>query len=331
VKKIPTQAVFNPKEDQWELGKRDAKGKPVGEWKYWWKTTGHLCCISHYENGGKKETYTRFHPDGTYSVKGIMIDGKPAPNEVIHYQKSKKPTTELALTTPEYEHVFRVEETYIKKGVSKWKNFDAKGRRIELDGTVIELLDPKKYAKNFAPFPLPKILAELVDFQNDVGSEMFAEGFAVEVEDKGLLKAFCDPDGEPVASRAKRKDFLAALLPIGSANGTGSGYFVWNDGTKKTVEAMPVVVFGDEGGYHVVADNLSELLSIVGFDVEPMVDHDEVSYYRTPDHEGSPEIAAFRAWLTERGITPAKKADPLVRKAQATHKKRFAAWLKTLA
>jgi hypothetical protein len=154
----------------------------------------------------------------------------------------------------------------------------------------------------------------------------------VEVEDKGLLKAFCDPDGEPVASRAKRKDFLAALLPIGSANGTGSGYFIWNDGTKKkNVADMPVVVFGDEGGYYVVAENLNDLLAIVGADVEPMVDFDGVSYYKTPDHEGSPEIAAFRAWLTAHGITPAKKPDAIVKKAQAKLKKPFAAWLKTLA
>jgi hypothetical protein len=325
---VPAAAVYNAKDEQWELGKRDANGKPIGKWKFWWRTTGHLCAVASYENGGKKETYTRFHPDGTYSRKGIDIDGKPAPNQVIYYQKSKNPTTELALTDPHYAAVFRMEELYIKKGLSKWKNFDAKGRRIELDGTLIPQLKAASYAKNFEPFALPDVLTQLVEFQNDVGSEMFSECFALDVDDKGLLKAFCRPDGEALASRAKQKDFLAAFLPIGSANGTGSWYFVWNDGKHKKVADMPVVAFGDEGGYHVVAENLNDLLSIVGADVEPMIDFDEVSYYRSADHEPSPEIGAFREWLEERGITPAKKPDAIVRKAQARYKKAFASWLK---
>jgi hypothetical protein len=52
-------------------------------------------------------------------------------------------------------------------------------------------------------------------------------------------------------------------LPIASATGTGSMYAAWNDGKAKAVEDMPTVVFGDEGGVHVVAENLEGLLSIL--------------------------------------------------------------------
>jgi hypothetical protein len=62
-----------------------------------------------------------------------------------------------------------------------------------------------------------------------------------------------------------------------------------------------------------------------------LIDSDEVSFYKAPDHEPSDEIGAFRHWLQDRGITPAKKPDAIVRKAQARHKKGFEDWLNTLS
>lgn len=328
---VPAAAVYDAANQEWELGARDKNGKQVGEWRYWWRTTGHLCCIANYEDGGRKNTYTRLHPDGTYSCKGVEIDGKPAPGEVIYYQKSKNPTTELAITGPEYKKVFRVEETYIRAGLSKWKNFNAAGRRIEMDGTLIPQLDANKYAKNFGKLGLPDVLAKLVELQNDLGAEVFAEGFALTVDDKGLFKGFCTPSGKPIASKANEKKFLEALSPIAQATGTGSVYATWNDGSTKAVEDMPVVVFGDEGGVHVVAENLRDLLAIVAADVEPMVDWDGVSYYRAPDHEPSAEIDAYRAWLTTTlGIKATSKPDALVKKAQKRYGAAFTTWTTSL-
>lgn len=329
---VPAEAKYDAATEEWELGAYDKNGKPTGEWRYWWRTTGHLCCVAHFEDGGRKNTYTRFHPDGTYSCKGILIGDNPAPGEVIYYQKSKNPTTELAISGPEYAKVFRVEETYIRKGLSKWKNFDAKGRRIEMDGTLIPQLDVKKYAANLRPFEVPAILAQLVEFQNDVGAERFAEGFYLDVDDKGLFKGFCDPRGERIASGAKVKKFLAQLLPIATATGTGSVYAAWNRAGSKTVEDMPVLVFGDEGGVHVVAENLRELLAIVGADVEPMVDSDDVSYYRAKDHEPSPEFEAFRSWLSSTaGVKPAKSPDAVVKRARKRYGDELVRWLASFA
>lgn len=329
---VPAEAKYDAASEEWELGKLDKKGKPVGEWRYWWRTTGHLCCVSIYEDGGRKNTYSRFHPDGTYSVKGVEIDGKPVPGEVIYYQKSKNPTTELAISGPEYKKVFRVEETYIRKGLSKWKNFDAKGRRIEMDGTLIPMLDEARYAKNFGKLGLPSLLAKLVAFQNDVGAENYSEGFALQVDDKGLFKGFCNADGKPVASKAREKKFLEALSPIAAATGTGSVYAVWNDGVAKKVDDMPIVVFGDEGGVHVVAENLKGLLEILASDVEPMVDWDGVSYYKTPDAEPRPEIGAYRTWLAENvGTKSVAKPDAIVKKAQKRYGAAFTTWMKSFA
>ena len=210
--------------------------------------------------------------------------------------------------------------------------FDAKGRRIEMDGTLIPMLDEGEYAKNFGELGLPAVLASLVAFQNDVGAEMYSEGFALQTDDKGLFKGFCAPNGKPVAVKANEKRFLEALAPIAAATGTGSVYAAWNDGKARKVEDMPIVVFGDEGGVHIVAENLEGLLAIVAADVEPMVDWDGVSYFKTPDHDARPEIGAYRRWLAENvGIQGAIKPDAIVKKAQKRHGEAFAKWMKSFA
>jgi hypothetical protein len=272
---------------------------------------------------------TRYHPDGTFSHNGVVIDGEVMPGTTYVLQRSKNKTTELALVgEPAYKAVFRMEKHCIRKKVFRWRNFDAKGRRITLEGELLP--SAEQYAKNFPGFSLPETLASLIEFQNDYGIENFAEGFAALPDDQGLLKGFCGPEGRLV-SRAKDKQFLAALMPLATANGTGSGYFLWNDGGTKRLDEMPVLIFGDEGGHHVVAENLKCLLQIVGADVEPMVDWDEVSYYKTPDHEPSAQIRAYTTWLKETvGVAAAKKPELLVRQAQRKHKRAFDAWLGTL-
>ncbi|HEY0251767.1 MAG TPA: hypothetical protein VGC41_09580 [Kofleriaceae bacterium] len=319
-KGVPAAAVYSPELEEWELGKRDRAGHRIGAWKFWWPATGHLCAETFFEDNEKKETLKRFHPDGTISHEGVTYKGFPMPGTVYVLQRSKKPTTELALQIPEYKNVFRMEQYVIRKGVSKWKNFDAKGRRIELDGTLMFTLDVKKYAKNFAPFAVPKTLAKLVAFQNDVGAETFAQGFMLDVDDKGLVKIW---------SRAK--PFLSALFPIAAATGTGTWYFAWNPGKAKSIDAMPIVVFGDEGGEHVVAQNLNELLQLVAVDAEPMVDHDEVSYFKNKDEGSSDDIDAYRKWLkTELGLGVGNPK-AIMKKAQAQYQAAFQAWVKSFS
>ena len=90
-KGIPKGAVYDG-EEQWELGKRDKKGKKTGEWKYWWPTTGHLCGVSKFD--GCKEYRTRYHPDGTISQQGWIRDDEIMPNEwyVMQRSKNKQPS-----------------------------------------------------------------------------------------------------------------------------------------------------------------------------------------------------------------------------------------------
>jgi hypothetical protein len=314
---IPKDAVYDPKDTQWELGKRDKRGNRIGTWRYWWPTTGHLCAESIFENGGRKETFTRYHPDGTWSQKGVMLDGELMPGTTLSMQRSKHKTTELALQVPEYKRVFRMEELYICKGLSLWKNWNRKGERIDLAGRRV--LVQEKYAANFPGFELPSELDQLVDFQNVEGAECYAQGFALEVESKAL----------PLYKLwSKKPEFLAKLMTLGGANGTGSDYCVWNDGSSNSLKELPIVIFGDEGGQHVIAENLSQLLQILGADVEPMVSLDAVSYVKAPGEDPSPSIDKFRMLLeVQFGITPSRKPETIVKRAQARLKAKFDAWI----
>jgi hypothetical protein len=319
LKGIPLAAVYDAQSTQWELGQRDRKGKPVGEWKYWWPTTGHLCCKSYFEDGGRKETLTRFHPDGTISHQGTLLNGQVMPNTTYVLQRSKNKTTELALQIPEYKHVFRMEQFFIRKGLSLWKNFDEKGQRITLEGEpFFELvLTPKAYAKNFPGFEVPRELLALIEFQNEVGPENYSQGFSLGTDDKGLLKI-----------TSKKREFLSKLMFVADANGTGSDYYFWNDGIAKTLSDMPVVAFGDEGGQFVVAANLREFLSLVSFDVEASVTNEGVDFAKF-EYEARPAIEPFRAWLKQHfGITPPRSANAIVQAAQKKHQARFERWMK---
>jgi hypothetical protein len=97
---VPAEAEFNSTDNQWELGAKNSEGKKIGEWKYWWATTGHFCCHTFLDETINILTYTRFHPDGTYSQKGTLING--VLEGTTYYQKSENKTTELALTEPLY-------------------------------------------------------------------------------------------------------------------------------------------------------------------------------------------------------------------------------------
>lgn len=67
---VPAEAVWNASENEWELGEKNDQGNNIGEWKWWLAPNGHLVSHVIYEgDSGQNFTYTRFHPDGTYSQK----------------------------------------------------------------------------------------------------------------------------------------------------------------------------------------------------------------------------------------------------------------------
>jgi hypothetical protein len=173
----------------------------------------------------------------------------------------------------------------------------------------------EEFAKNFAPDAVPLELEQLLAFQEGgAGFGEYADGFGLNRDDKGGLKSW---SSDPA--------FLSRLLPFATANGSGSFYALWADGNSEGASSFPVVAFGDEGGAHVVAENLRALLRILAFDVEPRIDLGGVSYDRYDDkHTRSHD--AYVQWLSGLGLEPAADPMTIVDAAQAKHKAAFDAW-----
>lgn len=145
---------------------------------------------------------------------------------------------------------------------------------------------------------IPTELEKLIDFQNNISYfGGYSECFGVGIDDKSGLKTW-----------SEESSFLDKLYPFAQANGSGSTYAIWNDGTNKTINEMPIVVFGDEGGVHVVAENMLQLLHLLTFDTEISVDFDSVYFYKDEDdYEESEDLNKFIEWLKEDyGLKPIK-------------------------
>jgi hypothetical protein len=305
---VPAEAVF--KDDEWEIGPKDARGNPVGEWTFWWGATGDLCCKTIYKDKNNFD-FVRYHPDGTYSQKGTYRNGKET--GITYLQKSKSKTAELALTEAMYSHVFRVTCETVPGKDYVFQYFDENDVRVDLSGEPS--LTPQDFAKNFSGLTIPAELSALLELQANYGPEAYA-GFSLERDDKGLLKIF-----------SKKKPFLDALMPFACANGTGSCYAFWNAARSTDLKSMPIVVFGDEGGEHVVAENVKALLTLLSADIEPSVWNDGVTF-SAEDKAPGYGIKAYRSLIRERfGIAAAKNPKKIVDAAQKKHQAAFVAWL----
>ncbi len=168
------------------------------------------------------------------------------------------------------------------------------------------------------PYSPIGVLNSLYELQTDVGSDAYADGF--ELTDYG--------DTSGLEAWSVDPEFLNRLVPFAQANASGSIYALWRE-DKDDLTSEPVVIFGDEGGQHVVARSLAVLLQIVGYDAEPLVDYDEVSFYRDDDdYEPSSGLDAYVQWLAnELGVAPADDPGALVAAAQLEVGPAFDSWV----
>ncbi|WP_324793805.1 hypothetical protein SJX93_12210 [Streptomyces cyaneofuscatus] len=94
--------------------------------------------------------------------------------------------------------------------------------------------------------PIP-LLERLREFDGGV-DDFYASGFE-------LLPSGEDDGGYPQLSDRIR--------PFAQANGSGSTYAIWLRDDRADLATLPVLFLGDEGGVHVVARDLPELLRVV--------------------------------------------------------------------
>jgi hypothetical protein len=176
----------------------------------------------------------------------------------------------------------------------------------------------KEFKENWGLTAIPTELEKLIYFQTNISSyENYSDGFGVLIDNKSGLKSWSENDL-----------FLDKLFPFAQANGSGSFYAIWNDGKTKTINEMPIVVFGDEGGVHIVAENILQLLHLLTFDTEITVSHEEIYFYKDEDdYEESEDLNEFLKWLKEDfGLDQIQKTSDIISSAQAKYKHEFDKW-----
>jgi hypothetical protein len=135
----------------------------------------------------------------------------------------------------------------------------------------VEIMDINEFKEKVGIEKLPKELENLIIFQDTlVDSSYFSDGFEIIMSGKeGLQYGW-----------SEEENFLHKLIPFASANSSGSIYSLWINDNEKSLSQIPVVVFGDEGGVHIVAENILQLLHLLTYDVEIDVDEDGVEYFK---------------------------------------------------
>lgn len=181
------------------------------------------------------------------------------------------------------------------------------------------MIDIAEFKKNSGLAEIPAELEKLIYFQNHISSlENYSQGFGVLIDDKSGLKSWSD-----------NETFLNHLIPFAQANGTGSFYAIWDEGTDKSPGQMPIVVFGDEGGAHIVAENILQLLHLLTYDTEILIDFDEAYFYKDEeDYEESEDLDEYLKWLKDDyGLTRIEDPNLLIKAAQEKYKKHFDHWI----
>lgn len=176
------------------------------------------------------------------------------------------------------------------------------------------------FKKNFNG-PITNELTLFFEINDKLGFENYSQGFGLNRDNKS-----------GISSWSENQDFLDRLMPFAQANGSGSMYVLWDDGKNKSLSELPVVVFGDEGGYHIVARKITELMQLLTFDSEITVDHEEVYFYKDEDdYEESEGLTEYENWLKENfNLDPVKTEEDtisIIEAAQEEYKENFDLWI----
>lgn len=183
-----------------------------------------------------------------------------------------------------------------------------------------------QYAAVFAPYPVPALLADLLEFQNRMDAEYGSDDYFADYCNAIRLS---DQERRGLETWSEDPEFLGSLFPFAIANGSGSAYALWRRAPEAPVEAWPVVLLGDEGDQLIVARDLAELLAITSADAEPQAICDHLYFSQDDEEEEaapSTHADAYRSWLAARGIATLSDPAPVVEAAQAALQADFDQW-----
>ncbi|MDR0525548.1 MAG: hypothetical protein LBG90_06725 [Spirochaetaceae bacterium] len=181
-------------------------------------------------------------------------------------------------------------------------------------------MDINELKENIGVIKLPKELENLIVFQNSLSDSLyFSNGFDIQMNCKdGLRYGWCD-----------KEDFLNKLIPFASANGSGSIYSIWINDNNSSLDKMPIAVFGDEGGAHIVSENILQLFHLLTYDVEICVDENSAYFKKNNKYTESKNHKKYLTWIKENyGLNKIEEPEKVIKNAQEKYKNDFNNWFK---
>jgi hypothetical protein len=118
------------------------------------------------------------------------------------------------------------------------------------------MITQQDFQKNFTPYETPTDLVVLLDFQN-----LAAEWYS------GRFELIATRDRKELSSYSEVTEFISALLLIAQTSSSGTQIFFWICDATKPLHEQPIVIFGDEGGYDVLFENVKDMLYYLTYNV----------------------------------------------------------------
>jgi hypothetical protein len=174
----------------------------------------------------------------------------------------------------------------------------------------------EEFAVQFGSYKIPEDLVKLYEFEQEHGVESYSECFGLTItEEKTGIKTW-----------SEEEEFYNSFIEFAGANGSGSSYAYWL--IDKDLNNCPIVVFGDEGGVHVVAESTRKLIQLLTLDTEISVDFDSAYFYKDEEYyEESENKEEFQEWVKEQfgfdAIESNEEADEIVAQAKRKYKQKF--------
>ncbi len=181
-------------------------------------------------------------------------------------------------------------------------------------------MNKETYLKKYSGFEIPKSLKQLIEFslENDPS---FSNGFEFLIEKSENLLEFYSAE----------EKFLESFVSIGYADEIESEYAFWaKNGYDLT--NTPIVAFGEGGIHQIVAKNFDELVRILTFDQEPLIDWGEISFLKDEnDFESSISAKKFHIWfeniMKSSIITSNEEIEAIIVDAQEIYQSDLEKWI----
>lgn len=140
------------------------------------------------------------------------------------------------------------------------------------------------FQNQFGIYGVPHELEKLFRFEQEYAGGSYADGFCLNLIDNTGLKTY-----------SEEESFLNSFVEFATATAGGSTYAIWV--INENLDKCPVVVFGDEGGIHLVAKNTEDLIRLIGYDQEISVGWSAAYFYKDEEQDYESENReAFWAW-----------------------------------